>query len=226
VTGDTAALGRAAAVWHDQGVALNAVTRELKAAAVDLPEEWAGQASAAFGEFMAAIAGALTELAGQMGQTQQVLEDAAKEAAFAHDFIVMIIREVVEWVAGNIVADAITLGLATAAEAPITAAYLAKRVKAAEEAASKLAIFYRSLKKILDSLKDLKSAYRTAKGFERLKKFTTLAKDFDTVLDAGKLRNLRLFSDGKAAKLADLVWGRAGMTRRSWRRSSWAKAAS
>jgi WXG100 family type VII secretion target len=207
VTGDTEALKSAAGTWHNMGVTLNDMTRGLKSAAADLPESWAGEASASFGTFMGDVIQALNILAQQMGQTQQILEEAAAEAEFAHETIVMIIREVVEWVAGNLLADALTLGLATLAEAPATAAFLARELEQAEQAASKLAAVLRALKKIVDELKDLQKEYETAKGLERLKKFTTLAKDFEEkTFEVAKLKNLRAFGNGKVASFAKKVW--------------------
>jgi len=100
----------------------------------------------------------------------------------------------------------LSLGLAEIAEAPATALWLERQVQRAEEATSKLAKFYKALQQIIDSLKALKSGLRAEQGLARLKKFTTLAKDFDKALEVGKLRNLRVFSDGNAAKLADWVW--------------------
>lgn len=207
VTGDYEALQAAAKVWHEQGEAMNAVVHDLKASAGNLPQEWAGQASQSFGSFMADVVRSLETMSAVMGQTQQILEDAAKESKFAHDFIVMIIREVVEWVAGNLLADALTLGLATIAEAPATSAFLASRVAAAEQSASKLADFYRALQKIVESLKELKEGVETAKGLDKLEKFVSLARDFTKVLEIGKLRNLRLFGDGKLAEAAKVLWG-------------------
>lgn len=207
VTGDTEALKSTARTWHDTGIQLNDVIRGLKSSAANLPDAWAGDASVSFGTFMGDVVRALGILAGQMGQTQQILEEAAAEAEFAHETIVMIIREVVEWVAGNILVDALTLGLATAAEAPATALFLATRLKEAEQAASKLADVYRALLKIVKELKDLKGAYEKEKGLARLRKFATFAKDFEgRSFEMAKLKNLRALGDGKLAKVANKLW--------------------
>ena len=79
VTGDTPALQGAAQAWHDQGNALNSVLRDLRQSAAGLPEKWAGQASSAFGRVMGDVTQALSLVATSMGQTQQILEDAARK---------------------------------------------------------------------------------------------------------------------------------------------------
>jgi hypothetical protein len=113
----------------------------------------------------------------------------------------------VEWVAGNILVDALTLGLGTAVDAAGTAVFLGRKVEEAEQAASKLAAVYKTLKEVVESLTKLKEGVQEAEGLARLKKFMSLGKDFDeAALEAAKLRNLRIFSDGKLAKAADMIW--------------------
>ncbi len=208
VTGNMSALEAAAAAWHDQGTALNDVIRALKEPAASLPEAWAGSASAAFGGFMSGLTQALADVAGEMGQTQQILQDAAKESAFAHDTIVMIISEVVEWVAGNLLVDAMTLGLATGLEAAGTAAWLGTKVEQAEQAASRLAAVYRALSKIVESLQKAKDGLKGLEGLAKLRQFTTLGDTFmGEILGAGKLKNLRMLGEGRLASAAQWIWG-------------------
>lgn len=212
VTGDSEALKAAAQTWHAQGTGLNDVIRELKASIGDLPEEWAGDASAQFGGFMADVTRSLSELAGAMGQTQKILDDAREESEFARSTIVMIIREVIEWFALNAAIDLATAGAATVFEAAGAAAYLGDKIAQAEEAASRLAGVYRALRMAVDSLQDSKSAYKTAKGLDRLKNLYSMSKSFDHAFEAGKIRNLRMFGDGKLATAGRMLFesGRHG----------------
>lgn len=207
VTGNTGALDGAATVWHDQGAVLNTVTGELRAQAAGLPEQWAGDASEAFGDFMADVTSGLSDLAEAMGQVQRILQDAAEEAAFARDTIVTIIREAAEWVAGNLAVDALTLGLATGAEAIGATAFLARKVADAEEAADRLASVYRALLAVVRKLQDVRGVYREATGLGRLRSFTSLARDLDAGLEPGRLANLRMFGEGRLAAAAKAVWG-------------------
>lgn len=207
VTGDSDALKAAASTWRDQGDTLNDVIRELKASARSVPEGWSGEAADQFGQFMGDVATSLSELVSMIGQTQQILDDAREQSEFAHETIVMIIREVVEWFAGNAILDLATAGAATLFEAAGTAAFLGQKTAQAEEAASKLAGVYRALERIVKAIQDMKKAYKAEKGFSRLRKFFGMRKDLDEVLDAGKLRNLRMFSDGKLAGAAKFLFG-------------------
>jgi uncharacterized protein YukE len=204
VTGDWAALDRAAGAWHDQGTALNSVVRDLRESATPLPRDWGGQASASFGGFMGGVTQALAMIAASMGQAQQILDDAAREAALAHDTIVMIVREVIEWVGFNILADAATLGLATAFEAPEIAFYILPKLEEASQAAGKLASVYRGLLKVVEELQTAKKGFTEAEGFTRLTRFLTTGRTFARDLDVGRLAKLRMV-DGKIAKLGRAV---------------------
>lgn len=207
VTGDSEALEAAAAAWHDQGTALNNVIRELKTSASGLPSKWGGQTCNQFGQFMGDVTTSLTELVSVMGQTQQILDDAREQSEFAHDTIVMIIREVIEWFAGNAAIDLATMGAATIFEAAGTSIMLANKIRDAEEAESKLAGVYKALKKIVDSLQDAKKAYSAAKGLGKLKALNAMPKAFGEAFEAGTLKNLRFFSNGKVADAAKAVFG-------------------
>ncbi|MBO0801634.1 MAG: WXG100 family type VII secretion target [Nocardiopsaceae bacterium] len=178
VTGDTAALEAAAMTWHDQGTALNAVIGDLRQGAADLPAEWAGDASESFGVFMYYVIQGLSELAGVMGQTQQILQEAADAAATAHNFIVSIIRDIAEWVVGQLIADFFTAGLAQLADSPKVAEWLAAKAGEGVEEAGRLARFYKGLKEALEAAKTVRQGYDEASGLGKLLKFTRLASDF------------------------------------------------
>lgn len=207
VTGDIQALKDAAAAWHGAGEELNLVIAEIKRNARDLPESWAGQASEAFGSYMGNVTRALDLLVDLTGQTQHVLEEAAAAANFTEKTISMIISEVLEWIAGNILVDVATAGLATGVEALATSAYLADKVTEAEQAVSRLAEVLRGLERVLKSLTndDLNEGYdvlKGASGLGKVRKFLDLGKTFKASIDLGKVENLRIFGGGKLASVA------------------------
>lgn len=187
VTGDFEELRAAAELWHEQGESLNQVIHELRKEAAGLHEEWHGDGAANFGEYMANVIRGLTELADVMGQTQVILDDAAREASSCHHLVVTITREVVEWVAGNIIVDVLVAGTATALQAAGTAAFLAEKVAAAHAAASSLATFYSSLLTVVRTLQEAKAGMMAAHGIGQFAKFLTLGWDFNHALELGRI---------------------------------------
>lgn len=190
LTGDTEALIAAATAWHAQATALNAVIHDLRDNAAKLPDDWAGEASDSFSDFMGHVIEGLTELFGVMGQTQRILEEAAKEAATAHDILVGIIRTVVEWVAGNLLLDAVVLGTATAFEAAGTAAFLAEKAVEAHAAASGLAQVYIALHGAVAALETAKATFDSAQGLGALVQFAGLGTTFGHTFAIGKITDL------------------------------------
>lgn len=210
VTGNLQALKASAAVWHGMGEELNLVTAEMKRNAADLPASWAGQGSESFGAFMGNVVQALDILTGLAGQTQRVLEDAAAAASFAQNTLSMIISEVLEWIAGNILVDIATAGLATGVEALASADFLADKVTEAGTAAAKLADVLTTLRKVLESLKfeQLDKGYEAlqkAESLDKVRKFLALGKTFQGSLKYGKLINLASLNDGKLAAVAEFA---------------------
>lgn len=177
VTGDTGALISAANVWAEQGNRINGVIRALREGAAGLPDQWAGEAAAASGSFMKSVTEGLSQLVTVMGQTEKILEEAAKEAGQAHDLIVGIIGDVVEWVVGNILVDAATLGLASAFEAAGTAAFLAREAEEAEKVSVTLAKALRELEQIVQAMEKLKTGVKDAEGLGKLTKFLKVGTD-------------------------------------------------
>lgn len=216
VTGDYAQLKQAAASWHAAGVRTLGVVQALKSSARELPGTWGGAASAGFGRFMGGVTGALEELAGVMGQTQKIIEDAAAEASFAQQTISMIISEVIEWVAGNIALDILTAGLATGIEALASSAFIADKIAEAEQATTKLASVLRTLGRVLKGLSKIGhadkayAALQKAEGLEKLGKALELGKTFSEGLKAGTVANLRFLGDGKLAGAAVKAFNVAG----------------
>jgi WXG100 family type VII secretion target len=190
VTGDTEALCTAATVWHDQATVLNHVIHDLRKGATALPDDWTGEAATAFSGFMDNVMQGLTELFGVMAQTQQILEEAARESATAHDIVVGIIRTVVEWVAGNLILDAVVLGTATAFQAAGTAAFLAEKAAEAHAAASSLAGVYAALHGAVAALEAAKAGFDSAQGLGALLKFAGLGTTFGHTFAIGKISEL------------------------------------
>lgn len=187
VTGDFEALREAAELWHEQGEALNGVIHELRKEGADLHEKWHGDGAANFGEYMASVVQGLTELADVMGQTQKILDDAAREASAIHRAIVTIVRTVVEWVAGNIIVDVLVAGTATALEAAGTAAFLTEKVAEAHAAASSLAAVYSALLTVVRTLQTATAAAEAAHGLGQLTRFLALGWDFNHALELGRI---------------------------------------
>lgn len=190
VTGDFEALRDHAEMWHEQGEALNDVIHELRKEGADLHENWHGDGAAQFGEYMASVIQGLTELADVMGQTQIILDDAAREASAVHRVIVTIVRTVVEWVAGNIVVDVLVAGTATALQAAGTAAFLAEKVAEAHAAASSLAGVYSALLTVVQGLQAATAGAEAATGLGQLGKFLALGWDFNHALELGRITQI------------------------------------
>lgn len=138
VTGAPDALHAAAAAWRGQGAATQQVVGALRGGASNLPEQWQGAASEAFGGFMGGMTAAVDAMASDMGQAGQILNEAAQESQFAQDTITMIIRQVTEWVIGSIALDALTFGLGTVVDSIIDSAEVADEVAQAGEAVIRL----------------------------------------------------------------------------------------
>jgi len=207
VTGDVHALNTAAETWHSAGTRMNAVIAEMKQNARKLPATWSGQASESFGTFMGNVTRALEILVSTMGQTQKILQEAAAEADFAFQTISTIVTEVVEWVAGNILVDVVTAGLATGVEALASGGFIADKLVEAEQAASKLASVLRVLERVLKTLRtaDLNLGYKALKGAEgldKVKAFLSLGKTFRDDIKLGKVVNFRVFGKGMLASMA------------------------
>jgi uncharacterized protein YukE len=138
VTGAPDALHAAAEAWRSQGTATQQVAGALRSGASNLPEQWQGATSEAFGGFMGGMTAALDAMASDMGQTGQILNEAAQEGQFAQDTITMIIQQVAEWVIGSIALDVLTLGFGTVVDSIIDSAEVAGAVAQAGEAVIRL----------------------------------------------------------------------------------------
>jgi uncharacterized protein YukE len=178
VTGLPDQLNAAGQVWLNQANAVHGVAGALRGGAKSLPDEWKGQASAAFGDFMGEIVSGLDSCAADMGQAAEILHDAGQECQLAQDLVVMIIREAAEWAAATLaataLADIFTLGLASIAgglaESAEMAAFVARATEVSEKLGSTLETLVtkiEDLKKTAQGIKDADGAWKTVQAFRK-----------------------------------------------------------
>jgi uncharacterized protein YukE len=204
VTGDPDAAHQAALEWRQRGIATQDAAAVLRHGARELPEHWQGAGSEAFGGFMRMLVASLDAMASDMGQTGQILSEAAQQCQFAGDFIVMIIQQVIEWVLGSIALDAITLGLGTVVDGLLDSAEMAEATIEAGEEVSRLQRLLTKLIGVLRDVQEADRAFNEAEGFEKLKTFLGLGAKLEGSL-AG-LSDLKYVEDSKVGGvLADVL---------------------
>lgn len=207
VTGDPDVLHAAALAWREQGAATQEVASALRAGARDLPDEWQGEASQAFGEFMGAVVASLDAMASDMGQTAQILNEAAQESQLAQDIIMMIIQQVVEWVAASIVLDFITLGLSSVVDALADSAFAAEKAQEAGVEVTRLEAVLITLREKLRELQEAEQAYKDAEGFAKVSKFLQLGgKLTDTIGALKGIKDLRYIEDSRMGGALAMVF--------------------
>jgi uncharacterized protein YukE len=192
VTGDPGALHAAGQTWLDQAKATGNATSTLRDGAKTLPDQWKGEASAAFGTFMGKVVTSTDSMASDMATTAQILNNAGQECQLAQDLVIMIIREAAEWaavtMAATALADIFTLGLATIAGGIAESAEMATFVARATEVSVKLG---KALEALLNQLKELKGAaeaVRDAEGISsKLSKFRDAQKDIKDIRKSGSI---------------------------------------
>lgn len=189
VTGDAEALLAAAAVWHEQAIALNAVIHELRAGADGLPEDWkTGEASATFTEFIDNVLEGMTEIFDLMAQTQQILEAGAKEASTARNLIVAIVRTAVEWIIGNLILDVVVLGGAYIFQATGSGPFLAAKTARSQAAGDHISQVYMALHAVVTAFTGAKATFDTAQGvWAAFASFMGLGTAFGHGLTVGKI---------------------------------------
>ncbi|MFJ1705037.1 WXG100 family type VII secretion target [Kitasatospora sp. NPDC088346] len=167
VTGDPSALTAAAQVWQAQAQATREVAAELRRGADGLATEWHGEASAAFGNHMGQVVEAIDATAEDMAQTAQLLSQAAAECKLAQDLVVEIIREAIEWlavtIAAGIVADVLTLGLATIVDAVVVEAEMLVFIAKVEKVSVSLARKLRTLRRLIKQMREAEKAGQAIK---------------------------------------------------------------
>jgi uncharacterized protein YukE len=159
VTGQPQTLMAAAHSWQDQARALRAVTDELRSGAGPVAQNWHGDASNGFGTLMGQLVEAIDGTAEDADTTAGILAGAANQCQFAENAVIGIIREAIEWiamtVAAGMLADFLTLGLASIADALIADEEVAIFLQRVEKVSADLA---KSLKELEESLKAMKEA--------------------------------------------------------------------
>jgi hypothetical protein len=204
VTGDPDAAHQAALAWRQRGVATQEAAAALRHGARELPEHWQGAGSEAFGGFMRMLVASLDAMASDMGQTGQILSEAAQQCQFAQDFIVMIIQQVIEWVLASIALDVVTLGLGTVVDGLLDSAKAAQASIEAGEEVSRLARVLAKLEQVLEAIQRAGSAFKDAEGFEKFRTFLGLGAKLEGSL-AG-LSDLKYVEDSKVGGvLADVL---------------------
>jgi WXG100 family type VII secretion target len=202
VTGTPQPLAQAADVWLSQAHQTKAVADELRQAARPLPQAWQGAASAAFGNHLGQLVGALDSMAADMGTTADILNQAAQECQVAEDLVNEIIREAVEFalatLAATAVADIFTFGLATIAGAVAEGAEMTAFVARAAQVSTKLA---EVLEKLVGTLKELKTLKETQGFWTAFKEFRQ-AKGFFRAYDALKDGDGALLASNRALHFA------------------------
>ncbi|MBS2964230.1 hypothetical protein KGA66_14315 [Actinocrinis puniceicyclus] len=179
VTGKPESLAQAADVWLEQAHQTKALADEIRQSARPVPEAWQGAASAAFGQHLGRLVSALDAMAGDMGTTAAILNQAAQECQVAEDLIDEIIREAIEFAAATfaagMVADIVTFGLATIAAGIAEGAEMAAFVARAAEVSTKLA---EVLEQLLTELSKLKSLDENASAWKAFREFRSAKSDF------------------------------------------------
>jgi uncharacterized protein YukE len=207
VTGNPDALHAAALAWRERGAATQKVAVALRAGARDLPDQWQGEASQAFGEFMGTVVASLDAMASDMGQTAQILNEAAQESQLAQDIIMMIIQQVIEWVAASLILDAITLGLSSVVDALADSAFAADKAAEAGEEVTRLERVLIDLRKALEDLQKAEQDYKDAEGFAKISKFLKLGgKLTDTIGALKGIKDLRYLKDSKVGGAIAMVF--------------------
>ncbi|PBC70908.1 type VII secretion system (Wss) protein ESAT-6 [Streptomyces sp. TLI_235] len=162
VTGDADALTAAARTWQDQARATREIAEELRRGGEALSADWHGQASAAFGLHMGQVVEAIDATAEDMAQTAQILSQAAAECRLAEDLVVEIIREAIEWLAvtlaAGLVADILTLGLATVVDALVVEAEMLVFIARVEKVSVSLARKLRTLRRLIKEMREAEKA--------------------------------------------------------------------
>ncbi|GAA4851035.1 WXG100 family type VII secretion target [Kitasatospora terrestris] len=184
VTGNASALTAAAQQWQAQAQATRDVAAELRRGGDELAEQWHGEASAAFGGHMGQVVEAIDATAEDMAQTAQLLSGAAAECKLAEDMVVEIIREAIEWIlvtiAVGIVADILTLGLATVVDALVVEAEMLVFIARVEKVSVTLARKLRTLRRLIKQMREAE------KLGEKIKKANSARKMIGRMRKGGK----------------------------------------
>jgi uncharacterized protein YukE len=205
VTGKPEPLAQAADVWLAQAHQTKAAADELRQNARALPQAWQGAASAAFGSHLGRLVTALDAMAGDMGTSATLLNQAAQECQVAEDLVNEIIREAIEFtlatLAATAVADVFTFGLATIAGGIAEGAEMTAFVARAAQVSTKLA---EVLEALLDELKEINMLKDNGHAW---KAFSTFKRDkgIFQAMEAVQNGNGTLLATNRALRLATKV---------------------
>ncbi|GAA1244507.1 hypothetical protein GCM10009665_39170 [Kitasatospora nipponensis] len=207
VTGKPQALTAAAQSWQDQAKALRAVAAALRGGAQPLPQQWHGDASAAFGGYMGQVVEAIDSTAQDAESTATILAQAAAECQLAEDTVIGIIREAIEWIAmtiaAGIVADVLTLGLATVVDAVVADAEITVFIGRVERVSESLARKLEELMKLVKEMKEAEKAGATiSKANEARKAISVIRTGGKSALRPGTYLNPYKSVGNFAGKLA------------------------
>lgn len=162
VSGDAGALHEAAVAWMEQALALRGISARLREAGAATAGSWRGEAARAFGGSMGAFLGALDGVAVGAAATARLLNEAGVVAAVAQELVTDVVADAAEWVAAElaatVVADVLTLGLATIGGALAESATLAGFVGRAERISGEFAV---ALERVAVELAELRAARDT-----------------------------------------------------------------
>ncbi|UNO39648.1 WXG100 family type VII secretion target [Streptomyces sp. MST-110588] len=189
VTGMPSQLTAAAQEWKAQGEALQKVAEGLRAGARSLPDQWQGEASDSFGRGMGRIVDAIDGTGEEMGQTAQILSQAAAECKLAEDTIVAIIREAIEWavmtLAAMVITDILTLGLATVVDGLVAEAEVAVFIARVERVSAKLA---KTLEELMKAVREMKQGEKSFKRINEARKVAAQLRKRGGIMDADRYR--------------------------------------
>lgn len=162
ITGDSEAVRSTAEKWRDMSAKLKAVGDFEAQVVSQVSSEWSGEAQQAFRATVEQLLEAIDDMAGQMTDTAEFLDDAAMEVETAEKLVEDIIRELIEWalisLAAGAVLSLVTFGASAAAGAAVAAA------KAAT-AGSRIAVILTKVAAALTKLAEALRWLKTAKGF-------------------------------------------------------------
>jgi hypothetical protein len=198
VTGKLDELTNAALEWQAQAKAMQGVAQALRNGAVSLSGEWEGQASTSFGTHMGRVVAAIDGTAADMNQTATLISRAASECKTAEDTIVELIREAIkmlaETLAGMVIIDIVTLGIATIADALVAeaeiAVFIARVARVSEELSEKLAELMRVVKEIRTFGGELKDGLQAAKAVRQIGGLVSTGKAIGTMARSPSMAHL------------------------------------
>ncbi|MFJ9692072.1 hypothetical protein [Kitasatospora sp. NPDC101183] len=210
VTGNLTALTTAAQEWQNQAKALRHLADELRRGGGALAVQWKGQAADAFGTHMGEAVAAVDATATDMDRTAHLISQAAEACRLAEETVIEIIREAIEalavTLAGLVVLDIITVGMATIVDALVVDAeielFIARVGKVSEELAETLS----KLKKAVQALKrGGGSISKATEAAKELRQYVGFMNRFKLMREAAHNPSLETFGNVIAAKAANKI---------------------